>query len=631
MGAAIGLLAAVLSMSPAAGLRPVNAPINGPVTRPAPHPHQPVHLTAATVNPVPFGALHLDQPTSTIAQGGWVPSGGAVCTFGAPPANEPSSPNLAAGPGGTGTFTLTLGNGIALAGPVLTGPAPATLQLNLVFTRGPETAQMDLSGYGPTFKGTASFSVENCTFTASLTLTLGGTGLTALLVTSVSPARLPIVPAHNPGPTITVSGTGFTGATSVRFSVGGHGAYITSQYFKVNAAGTAITFVQPVDLVQNLSRLGPGPDYTLDTQVTLHQVFSAINAPADQITFTGPQVTHVSPAQLSIVPAHGPGPTITVTGTGFTGATSIRFAMGNHGVYITSQYFTVNAAGTAIKLEEPVDLAQKLPPHLGRGPDYTLDARVSIHQLTSAVNAPADQITFTGPKVTHVSPAQLSIVPAHDPGPTITVTGTGFTGATSLGFAMGRHSVFVSAADFKVNDAGTTITVLEPTNFAELLPRHMGRGPDYTLDVRVSIHQVRSAVNAPADQITLTGPKVTHVSPAQLSIVPAQNPGPTITVTGTGFTGATSLGFAMGRHSVFVSAADFTVNDTGTTIKVVEPVNLADLLPRHMGLGPDYTLDVRVSIHQVRSAVNAPADQITFHRSGAGGPGPPPGPVSPAA
>jgi hypothetical protein len=132
----------------------------------------------------------------------------------------------------------------------------------------------------------------------------------------------------------------------------------------------------------------------MDTRVSLHQVMSAVNAPADQITFAGPKVTSVSPRRLPLVANRSHRAMIVVTGTGFAGATSIRFVQGTHGIYVTSKYFTINAAGTQITLGEPDDLDTLIPPKLGPGPNYNLEIRVSLHQVMSGVNAPADQIVL---------------------------------------------------------------------------------------------------------------------------------------------------------------------------------------------------------------------------------------------
>ena len=114
------------------------------------------------------------------------------------------------------------------------------------------------------------------------------------------------------------------------------------------------------------------------------------------------------PSVDSVAPDHLPlslpptAPTITVTGTGFTGATAVHFDSGTRGIDVASQDFTVNAAGTQITFLEPADVGTLLKQLFGRKSSYLLDTRVSIGTLESAINAPADQVTFAAISV-HVT------------------------------------------------------------------------------------------------------------------------------------------------------------------------------------------------------------------------------------
>ena len=107
------------------------------------------------------------------------------------------------------------------------------------------------------------------------------------------------------------------------------------------------------------------------------------------------------PSVDSVTPDHLPlslpptAPTITVTGSGFTGATVVHFDSGARGIDVTSPNFTVNAAGTQITLLEPGNVKTLLKQLFGTKGSYLLDTRVSIGPLQSAINAPADQVTFS--------------------------------------------------------------------------------------------------------------------------------------------------------------------------------------------------------------------------------------------
>ena len=110
-----------------------------------------------------------------------------------------------------------------------------------------------------------------------------------LLVTAVSPSKLPINPV--PRPRITVDGTGFTGATRVLFEQGdtGKGFFIisTQDGVKINAAGTRITFNEPTGIGPILKKVfGVQKSYILDVRVVVGADTSPLNAPFDRITFS---------------------------------------------------------------------------------------------------------------------------------------------------------------------------------------------------------------------------------------------------------------------------------------------------------------------------------------------------------
>ncbi|MFF8786351.1 IPT/TIG domain-containing protein, partial [Streptomyces sp. NPDC015125] len=113
---------------------------------------------------------------------------------------------------------------------------------------------------------------------------------------------------------MTVTGTGFTGATAVRF-----GATPAPSFTVVS--DTQITATTP-----------PG---TGTVQVT---VTTPIGISNQFVTYA--YITTPAPVLSSVVPSSGPaagGTTVTLTGTGFTGATAVRFG----GV---SASFVVNSA-----------------------------------------------------------------------------------------------------------------------------------------------------------------------------------------------------------------------------------------------------------------------------------------------
>jgi DNA-binding beta-propeller fold protein YncE len=169
----------------------------------------------------------------------------------------------------------------------------------------------------------------------------------------------------------------------------------------------------------------------------------------------GPTVTKVEP---NIGPAAG-GTSVTITGTGFSGATAVKFGSTN------ATSFTVNSEGS-ITAVSPA----------GTGPVHvTVTTPAGTSPITSA-----DRFTY-GPTVTKVEPNHGS----PGGGTTVTITGTGFTGATAVRFGA------TNAASFKVNSAAS-ITAVSP---------RMKTGG--TVDVTVTTPAGTSPTTA-ADQFTFT-------------------------------------------------------------------------------------------------------------------------------
>ena len=324
-----------------------------------------------------------------------------------------------------------------------------------------------------------------------------------------------------------------------------------------------------------------------------------------------PFVDGVSPTQLPVSIGTST-PTVNVTGSGFTGATKVHFVVGKKGFYISASQFTVNDAGTDITFPEPGPVGPELKQSFGVQPSYTLDVRVTVGTDESPVNAPADQVTFYPVWVDGVSPTQLPVSIGTST-PTVNVSGTGFTGATKVHFVVGTKGFYISASQFTVNDAGTDITFPEPGPVGPELKKSFGVQPSYTLDVRVTVGTDESPVNAPADQVTFYPVWVDGVSPTQLPINPGTSP-PTVTVTGSGFTGLTKVEFLVGKKGFHISGPGITVNDAGTQITFPEPGPVGPELKKSFGVHPSYTLDVRVEVGTDESPVNAPADQVTFVR-----------------
>jgi hypothetical protein len=135
--------------------------------------------------------------------------------------------------------------------------------------------------------------------------------------------------------------------------------------FTVNSA-TSITATSPAEGAS-----------TVDVRVTTTGGTSAVSQPADQFTFSlppAPTVTGVSPSTGSTAG----GTTVTITGTNFTGASAVTFGS------VAATTFKVNSS-TSITATTPAESAA------------TVDVRVTTTGGTSAVNEPADELTFSVP------------------------------------------------------------------------------------------------------------------------------------------------------------------------------------------------------------------------------------------
>jgi hypothetical protein len=224
-------------------------------------------------------------------------------------------------------------------------------------------------------------------------------------VTAISPSVGPIAG----GTAVTITGTNFTGTTAV--TIGGAAATLVV----VLPGATSITAVTP-----------PGAAGAANVVVT---------TPAGTGTGTGlftydaaPTVTGVSPAIG--VPAGGY--TVTISGTNFVPGATVKF--GN----TAATSFTV-VSGNLITVTVPA----------GTG---AADVTVTTPGGTSVITA-ADKFTYAPvPTVTSVAPNGGS----PGGGTLVTITGTGFTGATTVMFGT------TSATVVSVNGTGTMITVTSP-------------------------------------------------------------------------------------------------------------------------------------------------------------------------
>ncbi len=334
----------------------------------------------------------------------------------------------------------------------------------------------------------------------------------------------PIAGALGGGTSVTVTGTSFTGATGVSFGAAG------ATSFTVGSA-TQLTAVSP-----------SGAAGTIDVVVSTPSGSSAISA-ADEFTY------EVAPTIGAISPVAGPG----------------RGDRRHHHRHRLPrrQRRPLRHRGRHRLLGRLVHLHHRqFPGRLGRrcrghhrhdfgGPNLT---------------GPADQFTYQG------SPTISSVSPLAGPlggGSTVTITGTGFLGASAVEFG---------------GVAGTNLTVGSATQATATAPAEAAG----TVDVTVATLSGTSA-NSTADHFTYeVAPTVTAISPVAGPLTGSTS----VTITGTGFTGATGVSFGS-------SAAISYVVNSPTSIGAVSPAE---------GAG---TVDVRVTTPIGTSGTSA-ADQFTY-------------------
>ena len=268
-------------------------------------------------------------------------------------------------------------------------------------------------------------------------------------------------------------------------------------HFGTNA-GTSISGVTATSLTVT-SPAGTG---TVDVTVTTPNGTSAINAPSDQFTYNAPALPTVTGVSPSNGLAAG-GTSVTVSGTNLTGATAVDFGTANPGTSISG------VTATSLTVTSPA----------GSG---TVDVTVTTPNGTSAVNAPSDQFTYTPPPtVTVVNPNN---------GPqggtnTVTLTGSGFVSGSTM-------------VDFGTK-AGTSVNVASGTSLSVVVPAGTGT-------VSVTVITTGGGSSTPlANAYTYNPPPtVTGVSPSNGLAAG----GTSVTVSGTGFTGATAVHFGTERR-----------------------------------------------------------------------------------
>jgi hypothetical protein len=229
-------------------------------------------------------------------------------------------------------------------------------------------------------------------------------------ITGISPTSGPTAG----GTTVTITGSGFTGTTKVRF-----GSVLATSFTVVSDG--QVTAVSPAHAAgaQNVVVVAPGGTST--------------TVPVDMFTFQAPV-----PAITAISPTSGTtagGTTITITGSGFTGATVVRFG------WTVASSFTVDS---------DTQITAVSPAHAASAQNVAVVAPGGVTPTVSV-----DLFTYVAPVpvVTAIAPTSGTTAG----GTTVTISGSGFTGATKVRFG---------------TVAATSLSVVSDSEITAVSPAH---------------------------------------------------------------------------------------------------------------------------------------------------------------
>jgi uncharacterized protein (TIGR03382 family) len=285
--------------------------------------------------------------------------------------------------------------------------------------------------------------------------------------------------AGTPGTQVVLTGSGLGTTTGVQFNG-------VSATFTVNS-DTQLTATVPVGTQTGsiaLQASGGSPN--------LENTFTVLSAAA-------PTLTAFSPTTIA------PNGTLTLTGTNFTGVTAVSID---------------GAMADWVSVSSDTELSVSLPQGAATG-------RIRVYNTRGSATSASDVTVLSAPKVTGFSPTSGAA------GTVVTVTGTGFTGAT--GVRIGG----LAAASFSVdNDTQLTATVASGA---------------ITGTVQVSTPGGSGSSTGRFATQSAAVPTLTSFSPTSGS------PGSSVLLTGTGFTGTTEVTFN-GMPTTFSAASDTTLS-----------------------------------------------------------------------
>jgi large repetitive protein len=399
-----------------------------------------------------------------------------------------------------------------------------------------------------------------------------GLGNNPLAVTSFSPASGTV------GTTVTIEGTGFFHARSVAFDG------ITASSFSV-VSDTLINAVVP-----SLASTGPLSVRTVHTTASSTSLFTVLQKPSM------PSINSFSPTKGAA------GTSVTINGVGFSTASSVKF----------------NGTSAAFKANSDSQIAASVPSGATSGP-------ISVTDPTGTSASPmAFTVTqaIAAPQIASFSPTSGAA------GASVTINGSGFTGATIVAFN-GTNATFTVSSDSQIaasvpsgattgpisvtNPSGTAVsatafTVTQATaapQISSFSPTSGAAGASVTINgsgfttaSSVKFNGTSAAFKANSDSqivatvasgtttgpISVTNPSGTAVSATAFTVTQATaapqissfSPtsgatGASVTINGSGFTGATNVTFN-GTKATFTVSSDSQISTSVPTGASTGPI-----------------------------------------------------------
>jgi hypothetical protein len=311
-----------------------------------------------------------------------------------------------------------------------------------------------------------------------------------------------------------------------------------------------------------------------------------LNANGQQYVYPNQVMAALAPTITSFTPTNaGPGATVTINGTNFTGTTSVTFGgapAANFTVVSNTQVTAVVGQGSS------GSLMVNTPAGSATEDAFTYNSPVAQINGFTPVNAAAGtMVTITGSNFTGISAVTFGGVPATsfnivNPGTITAIVGAANSGSIALFSAAGADSVggfqFIPPPPVITSFTPTTVSAanvvtITGTGFSGATAVTFGGSPASSFTV-VSPTTINATVYGGASgNVTVTTPLgtasiggLTYITTMSriISFTPASGPPNTlVTIVGTGFSGAT--GVEVGG----VIAASFTVVSADTIQAVV--------------------------------------------------------------